>query len=334
MPNSTVLAADVGGTKSDFALFVESKGVLHCIREARYRSQDYSSFSSMANLFLEREIRPSRLSVAFAGPVVQGKAKATNLDWSIDADKLRADLGIPEVFIINDLEGGAYGLAALAPDAFLTVHPGRPVGSGHAGILAPGTGLGAAGLFWNGAAFIPFATEGGHTDFAPREDVDWQLLQYLQNQFGHVSWERVLSGPGIRHIFDFLRNFKGWEVPDWLDEALQKQDSPAAISRSAELGCRIGTETLRLFIRYLAASVSNLALMFNATGGIYLGGGILPKIWNPVLQAVFLEHFVQVGRLRPLMDAVPVRLILHPKIALLGAALYSVGRPEAVSLQR
>lgn len=304
-----------------------------CVKETRFRSRDFSSFPDMVRLFLGKEALPECLSIAFAGPVLQGKAKATNLDWSLDVETLRADLGIAEVFIINDLEGEAYGLVALEPDDVVTVYPGKPSGMGNAGILAPGTGLGEAGLYWDGARLHPFATEGGHTDFAPRQDLDWQLLLYLQKRYGHVSWERVLSGPGIRHIFDFLREIQHWEVPEWLDEALLNQDPPAVISRSAQQDCRIGMETLRLFIRYLAVEASNLALTLNATGGIYLGGGILPKIWNPALQAIFLEHFTQVGRLRPLLEVVPVRLILHPKIVLLGAALYGIGRPEAVSLQ-
>ncbi|TNE60408.1 MAG: glucokinase [Bacteroidetes bacterium] len=322
---ATILAADVGGTKCDLALFKRDKGVLRIQREKLYASQKYSSLEAILRDFIGDDPVPARLSIAFAGPVQQGKAYATNLGWSLDVERLHRDLHIPDVFLINDLEGAAFGLGALPPGDLRKVYPGRPPFTGNAGIVAPGTGLGEAGLFWDGRALYPFATEGGHTDFAPRTPLDWELLQYLQQQFGHVSWERVLSGPGIVHIFNFLWEIEQRDVPVSLLEDLKAGDPAAAISKAAKSGVPVCVETLNLFMRYLAVESSNLALTFNATGGIYLCGGILPKIWDTDLQEVFVEHFIQVGRLRPLIESVPVYLVLNSRAVLLGAAHYGFG---------
>lgn len=326
MSNGTrLLAADIGGTKTDLALFEIHKGELMLMREVVFTSHKFSDVAEMLQRFNGEKPIPERLSIAFAGPVQDGKAEATNLNWHIDTAQLSRTLGIPKVYLINDLEAEAYGLAGLAASELRTVYPGLANAGGNAAIIAPGTGLGEAGLYWDGASLRPFATEGGHADFAPRDEFDWRLLEYLQKKFGHVSWERVVSGPGIENIFRFLRDHKNWDVPASLRAKMKDHDMAEAIGLAAESDCPVCVQTLRRFVQYLAVEASNLALKFKATGGVYLGGGILPKIWNEHLEAVFFEQFVQVGRMQPLLESMPVYLVLNPKTALIGAALYGCG---------
>jgi len=319
---ATLLAADVGGTKTALAWVEIRAGEIAIIRESVYPSKQFPTLLHVIQAFMADATLPERLSIAFAGPVHEGKAHATNLGWDIDIRQLSLETGIPQVFLINDLEAEAYGLAALKEEDLITIYAGDASPKGNAAILAPGTGLGEAGMYWDGSALHPFATEGGHTDFAPRNAFDWELLQYLQQKYGHVSWERVLSGPGICNIYDFLRDVKHWEEPAWLQENMKNQEPGAAIGSGALEGCPICVETLQVFARYLAVEASNLALKLNATGGVFIGGGIPPKIWNASLQTIFLEHYLQVGRLRPLMELVPVHIVLNTKAVLLGAAYY------------
>ena len=320
---ATLLAADVGGTKTHLALTEIRDGELSFLKDTVYPSRQFGSLAEAIRTFMSGITqRPERVSIAFAGPVQDGKAYATNLGWHINTRLLMEELDVPEVFLINDLEAEAYGLAALTAQDLVTIYPGHPEAKGNAAIIAPGTGLGEAGLYWDGTALHPFATEGGHTDFAPRNEFDWELLQYLQNKYGHVSWERVVSGMGICNIYDFLRDVKKWEEPLWVQEKMKVQEAGAVIGSTAQEGCAISVETLRVFVRYLAVETSNLALKLNATGGVFIGGGIPPKIWNDHLQEIFLEHFIQVGRLRPLIETVPVHVVLNQKAVLLGAAWY------------
>ena len=324
----TVLAADVGGTKCALGIYVREGGNIQLQHEQTFSSQEYESFTAVLREFIGAGDAPKRLSIAFAGPVQDGKAYATNLGWSLDAERLKEDLGFDRVSLINDLEGAAYGLAVLKDRHLTQVYGGKSPYIGNAGIVAPGTGLGEAGLYWDGEAHHPFATEGGHTDFSPRNPLDWELLLFLQKKYGHVSWERVLSGPGIYHIFDFLRTVKKRPISAQLAAALEVGDSSAAISAAASNAEPVGLETLHLFMRYLAVESSNLALTLNATGGIFLAGGILPKIWNNTLQNIFTEHFIQVGRLRPLIESVPVYLINHLNVVRIGAAFYAIGEQD------
>jgi glucokinase len=319
---ATLLAADVGGTKTALAWVEIRDGEIVITRESVYPSKQFPTLLHVIQAFMADTALPERLSIAFAGPVHDGKAHATNLGWDIDTRQLSLETGVSQVFLINDLEAEAYGLAALKEQDLITIYAGDASPKGNAAILAPGTGLGEAGMYWDGSALHPFATEGGHTDFAPRNVFDWELLQYLQQKYGHVSWERVLSGPGICNIYDFLRDVKHWEEPAWLQENMKNQEPGAAIGSGALEGCPICVETLQVFARYLAVEASNLALKLNATGGVFIGGGIPPKVWNASLQAIFLEHYLQVGRLRPLMELVPVHIVLNTKAVLLGAAFY------------
>lgn len=316
-----LLAADVGGTKTDMALFVMEGGRPVIKEEHRYSSANWDSLIGMAQDFCGEAGMPKRMSISFAGPVKQGKAEGTNLPWDIDSHALRLALDMETVFLINDLEANCYGLAALREDDLEVIHPGEVVEQGNAGVISPGTGLGEGGLFWDGEAYRPFATEGGHAHFAPRDELDWRLFSYLAEQYGHVSWERVVSGMGITNIFRFLRDVEGMEVP----ASLEHIEAPA-ISRAAAAGDPISQQALQLFFRYLAWEAANIVLKFKATGGIYIGGGIVPKIWDEAHRDIFNEHFFVVGRLASLVKVVPVTLILNQRTAVLGAGWYGAFR--------
>ncbi len=322
-PNgTTILAADIGGTKTDMAFFRVENGVPTLVKEQRYPSKKYDSLVDIANDFNQNEHHPNRLCISFAGPVRNGKSLGTNLQWDVDSKAISEEMGVEHVYLLNDLEANCYGLAALKEEDLRMIYPGKNHDNGNAAMISPGTGLGEGGLFWDGKAYRPFATEGGHSHFAARNDFDWELFQFLSKKFGHVSWERVVSGIGIAEIFGFLRDIKGWKTSETLDEALKTNDIAAAVGFSAHEGCAISMETLRIFMRYLAAEAANIALKLKATGGLYFGGGILPKIWNEEHYAIFHEYFFAVGRLTPLVEAVPVYMILNQKTALWGAGYY------------
>ncbi len=317
-----ILAADSGGTKTHMALFEVDHGSFRIVREQIYKSQEWATFTAMVSDFTAAGPRPDRLCFAVAGPVQDGQVHMTNLDWIIDAKELQVATGVEQVSLINDLQGIGYGLAALTSDDIRPIYQPAATIPGNAAIIAPGTGLGEAGLYWDGRAFHPFDTEGGHTDFASRNIFDQDLYSYLQVRFGHVSWERLVSGMGIATIFDYLHESQGMEVPGAVKKKIKAGDKAGAIGQGAQEGYLICQETIALFTRYLAIEASNLALKMKSTGGLYIGGGIPPKIWDAYQQDIFLRHFFQVGRLRPLLESMPVYLIKNQHTALLGAAYY------------
>ena len=236
----------------------------------------------------------------------------------------RAPLRLRSVGLLNDLEAHAYGIALLAPEDFMTLNQGAADASGNAAVIAAGTGLGEAGLYWNGQQHLPFAGEGGHTSFAPSDPLQIELLRFLSQEFGHVSWERVLSGPGLYNIYRFLRDTGRGEEPDWLTEKMQQHDPSAVISQTAladtSVLCR---QALDLFVVLYGAEAGNMALKLMATAGVYVGGGIAPKIIQKLTDSTFMEAFVAKGRLKPLLQAIPVRIIMNDKVALLGAARFA-----------
>ncbi len=319
----TILAADVGGTKTNMALFVTSEEEIVMIREETFVSDKYPSLLAIIQDFLAGQTIPDRLSVGVAGPVIRGRASATNLNWVVDEKELKTQLNIASVSVLNDLEANAYGLGALKEEDIVTLHSGEEDVLGNAAMIAPGTGLGEAGLYWDGQRYRPFANEGGHSDFGVREDIDIELFTYLRAQFGHVSWERVASGQGIENIYRFLRDIKMREEPSWLADLLTTSDLPAIVSQQAKEGVPICEETMHLFVRYLAQEAANVSLKLKAVGGLLIGGGIAPKNLEFLDQDHFLVHFFRGGRLSPLLKAIPVRVILNPKTALLGAAYYA-----------
>ena len=318
----TILAADVGGTKTNLSLFTIKDGEMQFIREWSYRSAQYPSFVDIVKVFHAGVALPNRICVGFAGPIIRGEAEGTNLAWGISSAKVTQELGIKKVSIINDLEANAYGLAALKNDEVLVLNEGDHDLKGNAAIISPGTGLGEAGLFWDGKGLHPFATEGGHCDFYPRTEIDVELFLYLRTTYEHISWERLLSGAGIFTIYKFLRDVRNYDEPLWMSRKMAQEDPAQVISEAAMASERIALETYQLFLRYLAEESANLALKIKSTGGLFIGGGIVPKILPMLDQRVFLSHFLHSGRLKTLLQKVPVYVILNDKTALWGAAYY------------
>ncbi len=319
----TVLAADIGGTKTAVGLFnVKSKN-LQLIKESTFASREYPSFQSVLKRFLadHRLPQPDRLSIGVAGPVLDGRVKLTNLPWELDREQLLKDTGVKEASLINDLEATAYGLAGLNEEYIATIHPGNERATGNIAVLAPGTGLGEAGLYWDGQGYHPFATEGGHCHFSPRNALDVELYRHLSERHQTVSWEHLISGRGIYRIYRFLRDVKGRKEPAWLAEKLAQDDPAAVISHTAmrELDDTC-VETMKLFVGYMATEASNLVLKLKATGGVLLGGGISPKIFPLLKTEWFYEQFIHSHRMQHLLKEVPIRVILDSHTALLGAA--------------
>ena len=317
----SILAADIGGTKTNVALYRADGDGLTVLQQKRYVSKDHASLSDIIHDFTGGKL-PERISAAVAGPVVEGKSKLTNLPWQLDSKLMSQEMKIPVSFI-NDLEATAFGMAGLGKDELVTLTIGNPAAKGNIAIIAPGTGLGEAGLYWDGQRYHPFATEGGHSDFGPRTPQDVELFYFLQRKFGHVSWERVVSGMGIKNIFAFLTAGRSEPLPEWLSQKLKEEDPAAVISQAAlkheDLIC---AETMELFVRYLATEASSLVLKLMATGGLFLAGGIPPKILPLLQNDNWGNNFDNNGRMHDLSDRIPVHVVLNDKMALQGAAYY------------
>lgn len=319
--SSVILAGDIGATKTNLALYQFAGKGFSILKENKYPTKDFTDIGKMITAFLSGDGVPDRICFGVAGPVQNGKVDITNVSWHLDSDKISEQYNNIPVYLINDLEATAYGIAMLAEeDIHIIYEPGQKI-SGNIALIAPGTGLGEAGLYWDGTYYHPFATEGGHCDFAPRTEMDTELYLHLHKKFGHVSWERLISGAGIIAIFEFLQNKKDREVPAWLVEKMLAHDPAAVISENAEEAA-ICHDTIELFLRFLATEAANLTLKLKATGGVFIGGGILPKIIRLVHPDHFLKWFRDCGRMKSLLENVPVRIILNDKTALLGAAYY------------
>ncbi|MGZ3839291.1 MAG: glucokinase [Flavisolibacter sp.] len=315
-----LLAADIGATKTNIAVCVWEGRGFTLTREASFKTKNFTGVLPLVETFMEGETLPSLVCLAVAGPVRDHRASMTNIHWEIDSQALSETLGRP-VHLLNDLEATAYGLALLEEGDRHLVHAGEPAPGGNLAIIAPGTGLGEAGLYAGADGFHPFATEGGHASFAPRTEMDAALYHFARKSFAHVSWERIISGPGIALIYDFLVQVKEREEPPWIREKILAHDKASVISEHAG-ECRVCGETMELFVRYLAEASATLVLTVKATGGLYVAGGILPQILPLLHEHYFLKYFSDFGRLRPLLQAVPVHILLNKKAPLLGAAYY------------
>lgn len=322
-----LLVGDIGGTKTVLALFSTVLGTHTPLDEAVFPSQQYPSLEACVEAFLAgREVRISRASFGVAGPVTGDRAKITNLPWVIDAGQVSAGLRGAPVHLLNDLAAIANAVPHLGPDDVHTLSPGAPAPGGSIGVIAPGTGLGEAFLTWDGARYRAHASEGGHADFAPLDAQQAGLLQYLWPRIGHVSYEQVCSGGlGIPNLYAYLRDSGFAPEPDWLAAELARatDPTPVIVRAAQERDCALCQETLRLFIAILAAEAGNLALKVYATGGIYLGGGIPPRIIPALESAMFLDAFCAKGRFASLLGRIPVHVIRNPKVALLGGAYYA-----------
>jgi glucokinase len=323
-----VLAGDIGGTKTRLAVVEVDGTQAKVIREQEFASADYATFDALLTEFVASEGTIRSAAFGVAGPVKNDTVQTTNLPWRIEADALRKRFGFTRCHLLNDLEATACGLPALQADDLFTLHAGPPGAQGNRAIIAAGTGLGEAGLFWDGHTHRPFATEGGHASFTPRDALEFDLSQMLRQRFGHVSWERVVSGMGIPDLYDFLLARQGGHTPDWLTDSMQAQGKAAAISHAALAAHdAVCTETMHRFVSLYGAEAGNLALKTMCSGGLYIGGGIAPKILPLLESGAFLSAFFDKGRMRPLLEAMPVRIILNDRAALYGPALYAA-RPS------
>jgi glucokinase len=331
-----ILAGDVGGTKVHLELYDFANGRLHAVRDQKFPAHEFARLDDVVDKFLNEcgEKRDGIIAACFGcpGPVRDGRLKLTNLPWILDEGELEKSLGIPHIFLINDLEANGYGIPELAPESIFTLHEGNPEASGHAGLIAAGTGLGEALLIWQGDRHRPIASEGGHGDFAARNQREIALLEYLHDVLnGRVSWERVVSGIGIKNIYAFLRDVEKINEPSWLRDRMRAEDPNAVIGECAEDGSSsLCFETMKLFSGAYGAEAGNIALKVIATGGMYLGGGIAPKILKTLKNGTFLQAFLDKGRLSPLLESIPVRVILDDTCALLGAAAYAEARASEI----
>lgn len=320
----TVLAADIGGTKANFCLYTISAEGLSPVVSKQYHSSKFASVGDIFTTFFTETGagKPASICAGVAGAIVNDQAHLVNLPWGISKAEVVAATGVENVKLLNDLEANSYGLAMLKDEDFITLHEGNPY-PGNAAIIAPGTGLGEAGLYWDGKFYRPFATEAGHCDFAPRTDVDEQLHNYLKKIHGIVSWEHVVSGPGIHSIYSFLRDVKGMEEPTWLADNMKTEDPSAAISQAAlQNKADICVETMKLFVQYVARICTIAALKLKATGGIYLSGGIPPKIAQLFKQDIFMLTYLTCDRQESLVEIVPIKIIMNDKAPMYGAAFY------------
>ncbi|MDD5558541.1 glucokinase [Candidatus Methylomirabilis sp.] len=326
-----ILAGDIGGTKTVIGLFEADGNRLHVIREETFPSQSYGSLEAILNQFMGPGSAAS-LSVAcfgVAGPIIEGTSRATNLPWELDERSLAEAFRLPRVKLLNDLEAAAYGMLHLDPTDLCVLQPGPPR-KGNIVVIAAGTGLGEAILYWDGTRYHPMATEGGHTDFGPRSDLEIGLLRYLQREYGRVSYERVLSGPGLFNIYRFLRDSGIAQEPEWLRKRIAEDDPGAVISEIGLTGDDpLCTKALELFVSVYGAEAGNLALKAFAIGGVYIGGGIAPKILveargHMPLRTAFTRAFTDKGRFADLLRSIDVRVALNLRTPLLGAAHYGL----------
>jgi glucokinase len=334
-----ILAGDVGGTKVHLALYNFAGGKLVPVRDHKFPATHYQCLDDIVKEFLNGDANVTSEIVAACfgcpGPVRDGRLKLTNLPWTLDTRDLQTSLGIEHIFLINDLEANGYGIPELAKDKVFTLHTGDPGAVGHRGLVSAGTGLGECLLIWDSHRHlhVPFPSEGGHADFAARTEREIDLFHYLRRTLGgRVSFERVVSGLGIKNIYAFLRDDQKMEEPSWLRDRMAAEDPNAVIGQCAEDGSsEICFETLQLFVSAYGAEAGNVALKVLAAGGIYLGGGIAPKILKTMQNGAFTQGFLDKGRLSPLLETIPVRIILDDTCALLGAAAYAEARAAEIS---
>ena len=325
--NLSILAADVGGTKTNIAHFKAENGKMHLILEDTFATNQYNSLSEIILEFIKKNNfeKPDRISIGAAGPVVKGKCHTTNIKFKIDVTDLQRDLQIDKVYLINDLEATAFGMTEVDDEFMITMREGNPSIGGHIAILAPGTGLGEACLFWDGEYLRPMPSEGGHSEFAPRTEVEFELVKFLQKTYGEIIvWERLVSGPAIYKIYEFLRDVKGYEEQAWLTQKLaEAKDKSAVISETAMSGlCTTCVLAMEMLVDFMARRANNMVLNYKATGGLILAGGIPPRIYNFINKEKIEESFLKCDEMEPLLAGIPIYLNLNSKTALYGAAYY------------
>jgi len=326
--NIMLLAGDIGGTKSNLAIYSVEAGLHKPLFEATFPSALYPSLEALVRTFLSQtDLSVDSACFGVAGPVVAGRAAITNLPWDMSVQQLREELKLSSVRLINDLEAIARSIPFLEPGELHTLSKGRPVAHGNIAVVAPGTGLGEAFLTWDDEShYHPHTSEGGHCDFAPTNEQEIELLRYLLKQYDHVSYERVCSGKGIPNIYAYLRDSGVAEEPHWLSESLAKAAdfTPVIVNAALDKSSDLCVATLNTFVAILGAEVGNMALKVMSTGGVYLGGGIPPRIMAFLEGGTFMNAFLDKGRFVELLADVPINVILNPRCALLGAASYGL----------
>ena len=323
-----ILAGDIGGTHARLGYFQAQNGHLKLLAESVFPSRDYRGLDEIVAKFVERQaIHPETACFGIPGPVLHGRAETSNLPWTVEASRLAAELHLPCALLINDLEANAWGIQDLTEKDFVSLNEVKTPAAGNQAVIAAGTGLGEAGLYWDGKKYHVFACEGGHSDFAPRNELEIELLRYLLARFEHVSYERIVSGPGLVNVYQFLRDTGCAQEPTWLAEEISGKDPAAAISRAA-LGGNSGLaeQALDLWVSIYGAEAGNLALKLKAIGGVFLGGGIAPKILPKLGGPLFMQSFLGKGRLKALLETIPVKVITNDNAALMGAARCAVVR--------
>ena len=321
------LVGDIGGTRTRLAAYQTEGNRLDCAVEKTYESQEHAGLQEILVQFIRTEQIPVH-SACFgvAGPVRNGISKISNLPWTIDSRELTLQLKLDSVGLLNDLEAYAYGIDALESKDFVTLSEGLEDAEGNRAVISARTGLGVAGLYWDGFRHHPFACEGGHADFAPKDSLQVELLSYLQKKYGRISCERVLSGPGIRNIYDFLRDTKKAEEPASLhDQISAAHDAPALISKLAIEGkSTLCEQTMALFVSVFGAETGNCALRYMTTGGIFIAGIIAAKNVEKMKEPSFLQAFLDKGRMSSLLKDMPVKIVLNDNCGLIGAARYTL----------
>jgi glucokinase len=324
LDGDVILCGDIGGTKTNLALFAPDAPTTP-VGLVSYASRTAGDLVDLVARYLPTTSAPiDAACFAIAGPVVEGVVETTNLPWVVRAETLSRAIGGAPVFLLNDLEALAYGVSLMTTAELAELNAGRTRPRGNVAVIAAGSGLGEAGLVWTAAGHVPLASEGGHADFAPRSEREVALLRYLTGRFGHVSYERIVSGPGLVHLFDYLRDVEGIAVPPPLATTIATGDPAAAITAAALAGTPpIAVAALDLFTSIYGAEAGNLALKLKALGGVFVGGGIAPKILPKLTDGTFRAAFLDKGRFAELLIDIPVQVVLEQRAGLFGAAHYA-----------
>jgi len=322
-----ILTGEIGATRTRLAAFDKEGSRLQLVVEKTYLSQEHTSLSEIIAAFIKAEgIGVHQACFGVAGPVRHDRCKISNLPWLIDSRDLATQLRLDAVGMINDLEAYAYGIDGLDSKDFVTLNEGSEDAEGNRAVISARTGLGVAGLYWDGFRHHPFGCEGGHSDFAPRNALEMELLAYLQKKYGRISYERLLSGPGIKNIYDFLRDTQKAEEPQWLrDQILAAPDPPALVSQLAAEGkAAICDQTMTIFVSIYGAETGNVALNFMSTGGIFIGGSVAAKNVSRMKDPIFMQSFLDKGRMESLLKDMPVTIVLNDDSGIIGAARYTL----------
>lgn len=315
-----LLAGDIGGTKTHLALY--EKDLKKPLKEKKFASQDFSSLLEIISTFLNNNEKIEKACFGIAGPVKEGVCKTTNLPWTVGVDQIQKNLSIQPVALLNDLEANAWGIKVLSEEDLAYLHRGSNQKKSHSVLISAGTGLGEAGLFFYGQDHIPLACEGGHCDFAPKNEVEIELFRFLKHKFGHVSYERVLSGPGLVNIYEFFLSQKT-EHPSFSIDIKDSLAAKVISEKGMKRECALCEKALDLFVSIYGAEAGNLALKYLAFGGVYVGGGIAPKILEKMQEGSFIKSFLDKGRFSSLLETISVQVILNSNTALMGSAYFS-----------